>query len=107
MEARKKRALLARIEGQLAAMDRESSTDERRWRRIAWALGALGEMSMDVTEAEYLSRLRHHVDRIRGEAEAPAMPGVIRHRRTLIRSDCILWQLQLRRRQPVGRSEAA
>lgn len=98
MEAKKKRALLARIEGQLAAMDRDGGDNQRRWRRIGWALGALAELPLDAPEAEYLARLRHHVDRVQNEAALPAMPDLLRHRRTLIRTDCILWQLLLRRR---------
>lgn len=100
MEARKKRALLARIEGQLAAMDHsdEGQVAVRR-QRIDWALNALAEMPLAPIESEYLSRLQHHVERMQHDAESGLPQDLISHRRTLIRTDCMLWQLQLRHRR--------
>lgn len=100
MEAGKKRALLARMEGQLAAIDRSPSECDRRWQRINWALDALAGLPLDAREQALLTGLRHHVDAMLHDIEHGIPADVARHRRTIIRTDCVLWQMRLRRQTP-------
>lgn len=95
MSVRRKRALLAGIEGQLAAMNGDAST-QRRWQRISRSLNVLRALPCDAFETARLAQLQRQI------AAMLKMAGrhgawLIAQRRTLARADCIIWQMYLRR----------
>ncbi|HEX7029624.1 MAG TPA: hypothetical protein VF254_03440 [Gammaproteobacteria bacterium] len=96
MEKRKKRALLARIEGQLAAIERDAAARAARWQRVQWAVEALRALPRDETEKRFLAQLRRHLvaGRQQGYGVASHLPL---HQRMLARMDCVAWQHYLRR----------
>lgn len=103
MDSRRKRALLGRIDGQLAAMERAAGSP-LRWQRIQRAVQALRKLPGDERERRYLRHLQQHLSAsIRGLA-GHAIPALLLHHRTLARADCVAWQLYLRRRSAAAGS---
>lgn len=98
MEARIKRSLLARIDGQLAALERHGhATADIHWRRLQHAFRALAERSLEPAEAAFRSQLKDHLKAIVPSSSAM---GIVQSRYlTLARTDCLLWQNFLRRRK--------
>lgn len=96
MTARRKRALLASIEGQLEAVNGDEST-ARRWRRIGGWMDALASMPCDDFETARLARLQRHVAAMLEISRGRRSAWLSLQRRTLARADCIIWQMYLRR----------
>ncbi|HEX7048478.1 MAG TPA: hypothetical protein VF275_13005 [Gammaproteobacteria bacterium] len=96
MESRKKRALLARIEGQLAMITRDEGSSRLRWQRVKWALNTLQVLPRDANESSYSAQLQRHLMMLAGEHKENAARSLLVHRLTLARADCVIWQLYLR-----------
>ncbi|MBW3566817.1 MAG: hypothetical protein KY410_02475 [Proteobacteria bacterium] len=98
MEAKRKRSLLAGIDGQAARLAQAGATSAQRgWQRIAWALAALKNQPMDGREIGYCRRLERRVMALRDATGSDQPQTLLVHRLTLTRSDCVLWQIYLRR----------
>ena len=103
MDRRRKRSLLARIEGQVFALarpDRVATT--RALQRIDWALKALRNLPLDDVESELCRQLERRVAALRDAATEGQPEKLFAHRSTLARTDCLLWQLRLRRTNAEG-----
>lgn len=95
MSVRRKRALLAGIEGQLAAM-KNDVFGQRRWPRIRHAIDALRDLPRDEFETARLAELQRQIMAVLKASED--CRGWLREQRlTLARADCIIWQMHLRR----------
>lgn len=104
MPGRRKRALLAGIEGQLAAM-KDDGVMGRRWRRIRHAVGRLQNLPRDDFETARLMDLQRQIT---AALKTPVECGAwLREQRlTLARADCIIWQMHLRRLRTNGGTPA-
>lgn len=103
MERKRKRSLLARIEGQifsLAQPDRVAT--ERALQRIEWAIKALRGLPQDEVETALCRQLERRLVALRDAAVEGQPEKLFAHRRTLARTDCLLWQLRLRRMNASG-----
>lgn len=108
MESRRKRALLARVEGQLAAMERDIRNSLLlRWKRVHSAVMSLGKLPRDETEARYLAQLQRHIAVLHAALRAQSQASLITHRFTLARADCVIWQIHLRHQSRPVISRAA
>lgn len=104
MEIRRKRALLAAIDSQLAALDRTTDHVPLRWRRIGEAMRRLRALPRDAIEDHRLVQLRLHITASAPLPGGRADPWLLAQRRTLARADCVLWQMHLRRRRAFQRT---
>lgn len=95
MSVRRKRALLAQLDGQLAAM-KEDEFRQRRWRRIGCIVDALRQLPRDAFEAARLAELQRQIAAIL-KASGERCAWFRLQRLTLARADCVIWQMYLRR----------
>lgn len=93
-----RRSLLARIEGQLARLVRASGSPglpqvaALHWQRIEWACRALRPLLATPEEQARFQRLLAELKVLNGLA---GDNGEFLHRATLLRADCVIWQLSL------------
>lgn len=98
MDRKRKRSLLARIEGQVFALARpDQAVMTRRLQRIEWALKALRGLPHDDTELAFCRKLERRLAALRDAAVEGQPEKLLQHRLTLARTDCLLWQMRLRR----------
>lgn len=98
MERKRKRSLLARIEGQVFALGkRDRAAAGRALKRIEWAIKALRGLPQDDVEAALCRQLERRLAALRDAAVDGQPEKLFAHRRTLARTDCMLWQMRLRR----------
>ncbi len=98
MRSIRQRSLLARIEGQLASLacvagkpgDQQPAV--RHWQRIEWAGKALRPLLAAPDELARFKRLFAELKALQGMAIGSC--GFL-HRATLLRADCVIWQLSL------------
>lgn len=90
----RQRSMLARIEGQLARLAKLSSGDRPAmyWQRIEWAGNALQPLLAGPEEQARLQKLLQELRSLRSIAIGSSQ---FLHRSTLLRADCVIWQLSL------------
>lgn len=112
----RQRSLLARIEGQLASLARLTSLARSagtsggqqpeaaalHWQRIEWAGRALHPLLAAQDERARFKRLFAELKALRGVAIGSS--GFL-HRATLLRADCVIWQLSLAQERWQGRQQ--
>lgn len=103
MERKRKRSLLAHIEGQVCTLaQQDRTTIARALKRIEWATNALRGLPQDDVEAALCRQLERRLAALRDAAVEGQPERLFVHRRTLARTDCLLWQMRLRRASAGG-----
>jgi len=98
MERKKKRSLLATMEGRFAGMERaDEASFARRWQQVTWIFKLLRGMPLDSFENALHIQLERRILAMRDSAMGVPPGSLFGHRLTLARSDCVLWQMHLRR----------
>lgn len=90
----RQRSMLARIEGQLARLARLKMEDGPavHWQRIEWAGKALQPL---LAAPEERARFRKLFEELRSLRSVAVGSSQFLHRSTLLRADCVIWQLSL------------
>lgn len=103
MSTRKKRSLLARVECQLAAMERSGGNPVDRWPCIQRAVSQLASLPLDAEESRRLASLQQQLATLRADFGKQALLAKLQSfRRTLARTDCLLWQVHLRHAENIA-----
>lgn len=103
MDRKRKRSLLARIEGQIFALAQpDRAAAMRALKRIEWAINVLRGLPQDEIEGALCRQLERRIAALRDAAVEGQPEKLFAHRRTLARTDCLLWQLRIRRMNADG-----